>query len=77
MTMRTTSRKRCGATRTRGSTARRRIVRGALDNVARFHNPRLADPEGAQAFVDAQFEPAKVRERYDWLFEYDANTVAV
>jgi salicylate hydroxylase len=54
-----------------------RIVRGALDNVARFHNPKLADPEGAQAFVDAQFEPARVKERYDWLFEYDANTVPV
>ncbi len=54
-----------------------RIVRGALDNVSRFHNPKLADPEGAQQFVDSQFEPAKVSQRYDWLFEYDANSVPV
>lgn len=51
-----------------------RIVRGALDNAKRFHNPELASAEGAQAYVDREFEPAKVEARYNWLFEYDAVT---
>ena len=52
-----------------------RIVRGALENVSRYHNPRLAEPDGAQAFADQQFAQSKVKDRYDWLFDYDANTV--
>jgi salicylate hydroxylase len=54
-----------------------RIVRGALDNLPRFHNPALADAAGAQAFLDRDFEPAAVKQRYDWLFEYDACTAPI
>ncbi len=54
-----------------------RIVRGAADNVHRFHNPKLADPASAQDFVSREFHPDRVSERYDWLFEYDALTVPV
>jgi salicylate hydroxylase len=54
-----------------------RIVRGAADNVHRFHNPGLADPAFAAEFVDREFQPARTRERYDYIFHYDALQVAV
>jgi salicylate hydroxylase len=54
-----------------------RIVRGANDNTGRFHNPQLANPAEAVAIIDREFHPSQVKQRYDWLFEYDALTVAV
>lgn len=53
------------------------IVRGSSDNTKRFHNPALGSPEGAAAYVEREFQPEKVKQRYDWLYEYDALTVAV
>ncbi|HEU5297134.1 MAG TPA: FAD-dependent monooxygenase [Burkholderiaceae bacterium] len=49
-----------------------RIVQGAADNAHRFHNRQLADPDSAVAYVDREWAPERVRQRYDWLFEYDA-----
>jgi salicylate hydroxylase len=54
-----------------------RIVRGSLENVSRYHNPQLADPEQAQAFMEREFAPRAMGARYDWLYEYDARTVPV
>jgi salicylate hydroxylase len=51
------------------------IVRGSADNTKRFHNPALGSPEGAAAYVEREFQPEKIRQRYDWLYEYDALTV--
>jgi len=48
-----------------------RIVRGAADNTGRFHNPLLADPATAADYIDTEWEPTRVRQRYDWLFEHD------
>lgn len=53
------------------------IVRGSSDNTKRFHNPALGHPEGAAAYVEREFQPEKVSQRSDWLYEYDALTVAV
>ena len=53
------------------------IVRGSSDNTKRFHNPALGSAEGAAAYVEREFQPEKVRQRYDWLYEYDALTVAL
>jgi salicylate hydroxylase len=52
-----------------------RAVRGSLDNASRFHNPALADAVGAAAYLDREWQPDKVRQRYDWAFEYDALSV--
>ena len=49
-----------------------RMVRGAAANTERFHNPALATVEGAQAYIDREWQPERISERYDWLFEYDA-----
>ena len=49
----------------------RRIVQGAADNALRFHNPVLADPLAADDYVAREWEPGRVRQRYDWLFEHD------
>jgi len=51
------------------------IVNRSRDNAKRFHNPQLSDPSQALNYVSSEWEPEKVRRRYDWLFEYDAWTV--
>ena len=51
------------------------IVRGSSDNTKRFHNPALGTAEGAAAYVEREFRPELVKQRYDWLYEYDALTV--
>ncbi|RKE68381.1 FAD-dependent monooxygenase [Pseudorhodoplanes sinuspersici] len=53
------------------------IVRGSFANLERFHNAALADPITAAAHLDHEWEPEKVRRRYDWLFEYDATQLAL
>ncbi len=54
-----------------------KIVNGSAETGRRFHNPTLADPAQAIAYVDREWQPEKVRLRYDWLFEYDATKVPV
>jgi salicylate hydroxylase len=39
-----------------------------------FHDDRLIDREDARRYVATQWSEDKVRERYDWLFRYDAVT---
>jgi salicylate hydroxylase len=53
------------------------IVRGSSENTKRFHNPALGSSEGAAAYVEREFLPEKVKQRYDWLYEYNALTVAL
>jgi salicylate hydroxylase len=53
------------------------IVRGSNDNARRFHNPALTQADTAAAYIDREWTPEKVRERYDWLYDYDALTIPV
>ncbi len=47
-----------------------RAVSASLDNARRFHDPALADPAGAAAYVAREWQPEKVARRYDWAYEY-------
>ncbi len=49
----------------------------AAANTDRFHNPVLADAREAEAYLDREWAPDKVRMRYDWLFEHDVNTLPI
>lgn len=54
-----------------------KIVQGSADNAKRFHNPALSGVEGAAAYVEQEWTAAKVQERYDWLFNYNVDEVAI
>lgn len=53
------------------------IVEGSRANTSRFHNPVLAEHEAAVRYIEMEWQPDNVRQRYDWLFEYDAMSVAI
>lgn len=55
----------------------RRAVEGSAENLHRFHNPMLADPEEGHRFIDREWASARVADRYEWLFRYDATRVPV
>ena len=54
-----------------------RVVQGSAANTGRFHNPVLADPAQASAYMAREYPPDKGRTVFDWLFEYDAMTVPI
>ena len=68
----TASRTRLRAIIGRAVGARRSWCAGANEMAKRFHNPALANAAGAKAYVDAQWSEETVKQRYDWIFEYDA-----
>jgi salicylate hydroxylase len=54
-----------------------KIVRGAEGNLSRFHNAALKDPKLAEDYVNTEWQEDKVKQRYEWLFTYDATSVPV
>jgi salicylate hydroxylase len=52
-----------------------KIVLSSAANTQRFHNPELADAQGAANYIAREWEESKVRARYDWLFSYKPETV--
>ena len=55
----------------------RRAVEGSADNIQRFHNRALADPDRAREYVSREWAGAPIAERYEWLFRYDATKVEI
>ena len=55
----------------------RKVVEGSAANARRFHNPTLANQEGAAKYVSEEFTEDRIQERYSWLFEYDVTKVAI
>jgi salicylate hydroxylase len=54
-----------------------RIVLGSSANAKRFHNPALGHAAGAADYVDREWQEDKVKERYDWLFDYRVDEVPI
>lgn len=53
------------------------LVRASSANAKRFHNQTLSTAGEAEAYLQREFNEQKVKERYDWLFEYDVLTVKI
>lgn len=54
-----------------------RMVRGATANTERFHSQELVNEVSAEKYLQREWSSEPIFERYDWLYSYDANTVAV
>ena len=54
-----------------------RMVNGSAEMTGKFHNEALADPKGAEAYVNTEWHPDKIRARYDWIYQYDADQVSL
>lgn len=53
------------------------MVRKSAENENRFHNKALASPETGAEFITREWQPKAIGDRYDWLFNYDAEQVPV
>jgi len=54
-----------------------RAVAGSAENARRFHNPDLAEAAGAEAYIDREWQEGRVKQRYEWLFTYDATAAVI
>jgi salicylate hydroxylase len=52
-----------------------RVVRGSAENARRFHHQALSRADEAEAYVTREWQEDRVKDRYEWLFTYDAVTV--
>jgi 2-polyprenyl-6-methoxyphenol hydroxylase-like FAD-dependent oxidoreductase len=53
------------------------IVLKSTEMSKRFHSAELAKPDHAAQFVEREWHPNRVNDSYNWIFEYDARSVAI
>lgn len=54
-----------------------RMVRGAKENTARFHESALATEEGAVKYMESEWSRDPIHDRYEWLYRYDVMTAEI
>ncbi|RYZ00553.1 MAG: 2-polyprenyl-6-methoxyphenol hydroxylase [Comamonadaceae bacterium] len=54
-----------------------RTKASSLAMLSVFHSPELARDDTAWPYIEANWSPEAVRERYDWLLAYDATAVEI
>ena len=54
-----------------------KMVRGAKENTARFHESALATEEGAVKYMESEWSRDPITDRYDWLYRYDVQTTEI
>lgn len=54
-----------------------KIVQRSAAMLNTFHNDALSSPTEAAKYVDAQWHPDKIRDRYDWIYTYDVTSVEI
>lgn len=54
-----------------------KMVRGAKENTARFHESALATEEGALKYMESEWSRDPITDRYDWLYRYDVQTTEI
>lgn len=54
-----------------------KVIAGSAANGGRFHNRALAEPETARLYIEKELAATPSMDRFDWLYRYDAATVAI
>lgn len=54
-----------------------KIVNDSSEMAGKFHNEALGDPARAEGYIETEWHPDRIRGRYDWIYQYDATSVAL
>ena len=54
-----------------------KVVQASGGQSRRRHNESLADPVAAVRYIETEWAPDRVQERYDWIYQYDAQSASI
>ena len=54
-----------------------RVMTSSADIAKGFHNPALGKAPSAQVYAKLEFSEQRVKERFDWIYRYDATRVPI